>query len=111
MPDRTERVAVRTAVISGAAAARRLEWDISKRCPSGVTAALAGARIDVVVNNAAVGSSQNWLPEVDPDALTAALDNNVAGAVQRSVRPFGQKPPFPGTGFPQGPALAAGQIS
>lgn len=108
MPDRALRVAVRTAVISGAArgfgaalcstlladgwtvygivrpgsplfgaAARRLEWDISRPCPREESAALAGARIDVVVNNAAVGSRQSSLPDVDPDALTAALNNKL----------------------------------
>lgn len=44
-----------------------------------MAAALARARIDVVVNNAAVGSSQNSLFDVDPDAVTAALNHNVAG--------------------------------
>lgn len=65
-------------VLDGAAA-RRLEWDISLPCPPEVAAALARARIDVVVNNAAVGSSQNSLFDVDPDAVTAALNHNVAG--------------------------------
>ena len=115
MPDRpSPPVALRTAVISGAArgfgaalcstlladgwtvygivrpgspdldgaAAHRLEWDISMPCPPEVSAVLAGARVDVVVNNAALGSSQNSLPDVDPDDLTAALNNNVAGAVR-----------------------------
>jgi len=68
-------------VLDGAAACR-LEWDISLPCPPEVAAALARARIDVVVNNAAVGSSQNSLFDVDPDAVTAALNNNVAGAVR-----------------------------
>ncbi|HSL35352.1 MAG TPA: SDR family NAD(P)-dependent oxidoreductase [Arthrobacter sp.] len=132
MPDRALPVAVRTAVISGAArgfgaalsntlladgwtvygivrpgspllgaAARRLEWDISRPCPREVSAALAGARIDVVVNNAAVGSSQSSLPDVDPDALTAALNNNVAGAVRvtqaclRGLLAAGERPHRP----------------
>ncbi|WP_454698139.1 SDR family NAD(P)-dependent oxidoreductase [Arthrobacter humicola] len=61
---------------------RFLEWDIAQPCPDGVAGVLAGASIDVVVNNAAVGSNQRTLAAVDPDSLAHLLDNNVAGAVR-----------------------------
>lgn len=59
-----------------------LEWDIAHPCPDRVSEMLAGAGIDVVVNNAAVGSSQKTLASVDPGSLAQLLDNNVAGAVR-----------------------------
>lgn len=61
---------------------RFLEWDIAHSCPEEVSQALAEASIDVVVNNAAVGSSQKTLAAVDPESLAQLLDNNVAGAVR-----------------------------
>ncbi len=66
----------------GNAAVRYLEWDISRPCPGPVARVLAAAGIDVVVNNAAVGSRQNSLGDVDPGDLAASLDNNVGGAVR-----------------------------
>jgi NAD(P)-dependent dehydrogenase (short-subunit alcohol dehydrogenase family) len=64
------------------AAVRYLEWDISRPCPGPVAEVLAGAYLDVVVNNAAVGSKQNSLGDLDPEDLAASLNNNVGGAVR-----------------------------
>ncbi|WP_160292486.1 SDR family NAD(P)-dependent oxidoreductase [Arthrobacter sp. SPG23] len=61
---------------------RFLEWDIAHSCPEDVAEVLAGASIDVVVNNAAVGSSHKALGSVDAASLSRLLDNNVAGAVR-----------------------------
>ncbi|MFF1385420.1 SDR family NAD(P)-dependent oxidoreductase [Arthrobacter sp. NPDC058288] len=61
---------------------RFLEWDIAHSCPEDVAEVLAEASIDVVVNNAAVGSSQKTLSSVDSGSLAQLLDNNVAGAVR-----------------------------
>ena len=64
------------------AAVRYLDWDISRPCPGPVAEVLTGADLDVVVNNAAVGSRQNSLGDVDPGDLAASLNNNVGGAVR-----------------------------
>ncbi|CAN7312264.1 SDR family NAD(P)-dependent oxidoreductase [Arthrobacter sp. LjRoot14] len=61
---------------------RFLEWDIARSCPDAVSKVLSDASIDVVVNNAAVGSSQKTLSSVDSGSLAQLLDNNVAGAVR-----------------------------
>jgi NAD(P)-dependent dehydrogenase (short-subunit alcohol dehydrogenase family) len=61
---------------------RFLDWDIAHPCPDDVAEVLAGASIDVVVNNAAVGSNQKTLGAVDPGFLMQLLDNNIGGAVR-----------------------------
>lgn len=73
---------VRPGTGTGHRSVRFLEWDIAHPCPEEVAEVLAGATIDVVVNNAAIGSSQKTLREVDANVLVQLLDNNIVGAVR-----------------------------
>jgi NAD(P)-dependent dehydrogenase (short-subunit alcohol dehydrogenase family) len=82
---------------------RYLEWDIARSCPEDVSRVLADACIDVVVNNAAVGSSQKTLSSVDSGSLAQLLDNNVAGAVRVTQASLaGLLRPGPGSRRPLG---------